>query len=295
MLKPEGIITPIITPFTQDGSFNEPVFRRLIDKLIENGVDGIFPLGTTGEFYACNTSEVERIFTATVEQVAGRVPVYAGVNHITTRGVLELVKIAEKCKVSALSVLTPMFISQTQDELYAYYKTIAAGTHLPVIVYNNQPKTNVTVFPKTIVRLAEIENIVGVKDSTGDFTNTAEYIRLTKNRNDFSVLLGRDTLIYAGLCYGAVGAIASCSNIAPRVTCDIYDYYMQGKAQEALAAQFKLASLRLATNMGTFPQVIKEGLMLLGYEVGSCLPPIDRITGEQLSKLRAVMKNMELL
>ncbi len=295
MLKPRGIITPIITPFTQDGTFNEPVFRTIIDMLIDNGVDGIFPLGTTGEFYACPPSEVETILTVAVEQVAGRVPVYAGVNHITTRGVLDLVKIAEKCNVSALSVLTPMFISQTQDELYVYYKTIAASTHLPVIVYNNQPKTNVTVIPETVARLAEIENIVGVKDSTGDFTNTSEYLRLTKDMDGFSVLLGRDTLIYAGLCHGAVGAIASCSNIAPRVTCDIYDYFMQGNAQEALAAQFKLAPLRFASNMGTFPQVIKEGLMLLGYDVGSCLPPINRITSEQLSKLRTVMKNMELL
>lgn len=295
MLKPQGIITPIITPFTQDGAFNELVFRNLIDMLIDNGVDGIFPLGTTGEFYACRASEVETIFTVAVEQVAGRIPVYAGVNHITTRGVLDLVKIAEKCNVSALSVLTPMFISQTQSELYGFYKTIAENTRLPVIVYNNQPKTNVTVSPETIARLAEIENIVGVKDSTGDFTNTAEYLRLTKDRDDFSVLLGRDTLIYAGLCHGAVGAIASCSNIAPRVTCDIYDYFMQGNMKKALEAQFRLAPLRIASNMGTFPQVIKEGLMLLGYDVGSCLSPIARITDEQLSKLRAVMKNMKLL
>lgn len=295
MLKPSGIITPIITPFTQDGSFNEPVFRQIIDMLIDNGVDGIFPLGTTGEFYACTPSEVEKILTVAVEQVAGRVPVYAGVNHITTRGVLDLVKIAEKCNVSALSVLTPMFISQTQDELYAFYKTIAASTHLPVIVYNNKPKTNVSVFPETIARLANIENIVGVKDSTGDFTNTTEYLRLTKGMADFSVLLGRDTLIYAGLCHGAVGAIASCSNIAPRITCDIYDYYMQGNVEKARMAQLTLAPLRLASNMGTFPQVIKEGLMLLGYDVGSCLPPIKRITDEELSKLRTVMKTMELL
>ena len=141
--------------------------------------------------------------------------VYAGANHITTAGAVELAKIAEEVGVDALSVLTPMFVSQTQDELLAYYTTIANATSLPIIIYNNKPKTNVTVAPATVRKLAQIKNIVGVKDSTGDMTNTEEYIRLTRDLPDFRVLVGRDTLIYAGLCYGAAGAITSCANIAP--------------------------------------------------------------------------------
>jgi 4-hydroxy-tetrahydrodipicolinate synthase len=293
--KPRGIIPPIITPFTPEGKFNEPVFRQMINYLINEGVHGIFPLGTTGEFYALSNEEVKQILKVAVEEVAGRVPVYAGANHITTKGVIELVKIAEEAGADAVSVLTPMFISQTQDEIYDHYKKIAESTYLPIIIYNNKPKTNVTVEPSTIAKLALIDNIVGVKDSTGDFTNTEEYLRLTRDNDNFSVLIGRDTLIYAGLCYGATGAIASCANIAPRITADIYDKYVSGDLTGALEAQYTLAPLRIATNMGTFPAVIKEGLIMRGFEVGKCLEPISELNPDQKEKLRNVLKEMKLI
>jgi 4-hydroxy-tetrahydrodipicolinate synthase len=293
--KPYGIIPPIITPLTKDGKVNEEVLKKLVNHLITEGVHGLFPLGTTGEFYAFNNEEVRRILEIVVKETAGRVPVYAGANHITTRGVIEIIKIAEEVGVDAVSVLTPMFVSQTQAELYEYYKTVAESTSLPIIIYNNQPKTNVAVTPETVARLAEIENIVGVKDSTGDMTNTEEYIRLTRNNDNFSVLLGRDTLIYAGLCYGGVGAIASCANVAPRIAADIYDKYVAGDLKGALEAQFELAPLRIACNMGTFPAVIKEGLVMQGFEVGKCLEPIAEITEPEKEKLKTVLRQMRLI
>lgn len=293
--KPKGIIPPIITPFKEDGSFNEPVYRQMISYLIDSGVHGVFPMGTTGEFYALNDEEYERILRVTVEEVAGRVSVYAGANHITTRGVIRLIKIAERCGVDAISVLTPMFISQTQDELYNYFATIAASTALPVVMYNNKPKTNVHITPETVARLAQIENIVAVKDSTGDMTNSAEYIRLTRNIDYFSVLMGRDTLIYAGLCYGATGAIASCANVAPRVAVDIYEKFMSGDMEGALEAQFVLAPLRIATGMGTFPEVIKEALEMQGIAAGKCLDPIAKLTPDESDRLRKVLREMKLV
>lgn len=295
MFKPYGIIPPVVTPFTDDGKFNEKAFRKIVNHLIESGVHGIFPLGTTGEFYAFDTDEIRCIFEATKDEVRGRVPIYAGASHITTRGVIERVHIAEDVGFDAVSVLTPMFISQTQDELYEYYKTIAENTKLPVIMYNNKPKTNVTIEPRTVSRLAEIDNIIGIKDSTGDFTNSAEYLRLTKDNDKFSVLIGRDTLIYAGLCSGAAGSIASCANVAPRLVADIYDKFKAGDFKGALDAQFALNPLRIACNMGTFPEVIKEGLELEGYNAGKCLPPIRPLSGEQREALRALLKDMGLI
>lgn len=295
MFKPQGVIPPIITPLTSDGKINEPVLRQMVDHLIEQGVHGLFPLGTTGEFYAFSNDEMKRILTIVKEQTAGRVPVYAGANHITTRGVVAFTQLAKEVGVDAVSVLTPMFVSQTQSEVYDFYKTIAESTDLPIIIYNNKPKTNVTVEPQTVARLAEIDNIVGVKDSTGDFTNTEEYIRLTRGNDNFHVLLGRDTLIYAGLCYGASGAIASCANVAPRIAADIYDKYMQGDLKGALEAQFTLAPLRIACNMGTFPAVIKEGLVMQGFNVGKCLEPISELKPEEKEKLRAVLSSMGLV
>ena len=295
MFKPYGIVPPIITPFTAEGKVDYPMLRKMTNHLIENGVHGVFPLGTTGEFYAFSHDEVREIFKAVKEEARGRVPVYGGANHITTRGVIEILAICEEVGVDAVSVLTPMFVSQTQDELYSFYKTIASATSLPIILYNNAPKTNVTIAPATVAKLAEIDNIVGVKDSTGDMTNVAEYIRLTRSNDNFSVMMGRDTLIYAGLCHGATGSIAATSNVAPRLVSDIYDKFVAGDLKGSLDAQFELAPLRLACSMGTFPAVIKEGLVQQGIDVGKCLEPIAELNPDEKEKLRAVLKNMGLV
>lgn len=294
-IKPKGIIPPIITPFDSEGNVNYDALKQMVNHLIEEGVHGLFPVGTTGEFYAFEDDTYRKIIETVKEATAGRVPIYAGCNHITTRGVIHQVKICEKIGVDAVSILTPMFISQTQEELYNHYRTIAESTSLPIIMYNNKPKTNVTIAPETVARLAKIENIIAIKDSTGDMTNTAEYIRLTRDNPNFSVLMGRDTLIFAALCYGASGAIASCANVAPRITADIYDKFIAGDYKGALEAQFKLAPLRIATNLATFPAIIKEGLIQEGYNVGKCLDPIGEVSEDAKQKLHKILSDMDLV
>jgi len=292
---PRGIIVPVITPFTSEGRINEPVLRKVIDFLIDNGVHGIFPMGSCGEFYGVDEDDYRRVLEIAVDQANGRVPVYAGANHITTRGTVKLIRIAEKAGVDAITVLTPMFTALSQEELYMFFKTVAESTNLPVIMYNNKPKTNLTIEPETVARLAAIANIVGIKDSTGDFTNTAEYIRLTRHLGNFSVLIGRDTLIHAALCYGATGAIASCANVAPRLTADIYDRYMAGDMAGSLEAQYRLAPLRIAFNLGSFPEVVKAALEMQGFEVGKSLDPIAELPPDKKEKLRSLLVSMEIL
>ena len=293
--SPKGIIIPVITPTDAQGNFHETAYRKLLHYFMDNGVHGIFPFGTTGEFYAFDNGFYRHVLDVTVDETRGRMDVYAGANHITPEGVIGLAKIAEACKVDALSVLTPMFVSQSQKEVALYYRTVAESTSLPIVIYNNKPKTNVTVEPSTIRELARIDNIVAVKDSTGDMTNTEEYIRLTRDNPDFCVLMGRDTLIYAALCYGATGAITSCGNVAPRIAVDIYEHHKAGRYADALEAQFKLSALRIATNMGTFPVVIKEALNLIGFEVGTCLSPILPLEDHQRARLREVLQEIGLL
>jgi 4-hydroxy-tetrahydrodipicolinate synthase len=179
--KPKGIIPAVITPLTREGKLNEKVLRQLLNYLIEGGVHGLFVVGTTGEFYGFTPEEKREIYKITVDEVLGRVPVYAGTNGITTRETVMLTQIAEECKVDAVSVLTPMFVSPSQDQLISHYHTIAENTGLPVILYNNPPKTSVSLTPGTVAKLAEIPNIVGIKDSSGEMTLTAEYIRLTQH------------------------------------------------------------------------------------------------------------------
>jgi 4-hydroxy-tetrahydrodipicolinate synthase len=284
----------MITPLTKEGTVNEKALRKLIDFLIAGGVHGIFAIGTTGEFYALSDDEYRAVLEITKDQVAGRVPVYAGANHITTRGSVKLAGIAEEVGVDALSVLTPMFISPNQDQLYTHFKTVAEAVELPIILYNNLPKTGVTITAPTVVKLADIKNIVGVKDSTGDMTLTAEYIRLTRGK-DFHVMIGRDTLIHACLCYGGAGAVAACANVAPRICADIYDKYMAGDIQGSLEAQFKLAPLRIGFTLGTFPTVIKEGLEMQGIEAGPCFDPVGPMSADEREQLKKILKQMELI
>ena len=292
---PEGIVLPVVTPTDENGLFSESRFRRLLRFWMENGVHGVFPFGTTGEFYAFDDDVLRRMIEISLEESRGRLTVYAGANHITPRGVLKLARLAEDAGAAALSVLTPMFVSQTQEELFHYYRTIAEGTPLPIIIYDNMAKTNVHVQPETVARLAEIPNIVALKDSTGDMTNMEECVRLTRHLGNFHVLMGRDTTIFAGLHYGCTGAITSCGNIAPRVAVDIYEKYIGGDMEGALEAQFRLSRLRVATNMATFPVVIKEGLRMVGQEAGDCQAPILPLNESQREKLRAVLQEIGLL
>lgn len=294
--KPHGIVVPIVTPVKQDGSFDEAAYRDLIEYLAQNGIHGVFPFGTTGEFYAHDLGFYREVLAVTKDAVHGRMDIYAGANDITTRGAAKIAKAVEEVGgIDALSVLTPMFVSQTQYEVYEYYREIASETNLPIIIYNNRPKTNVTVEPATVAKLAQIDNIIGVKDSTGDMTNTEEYLRLTRGMDNFHVMMGRDTLIYAALCYGASGAIASCANVAPKIAVDIYEKFRAGDAAGALDAQFRFAALRIATNMGTFPVVLKEALKLIGHDCGDCVKPIQPLNDEQRAKLKTVLKDMGLL
>ena len=291
---PKGIIPAMVTPLTSDGKVNEKGLRRLIDFLIDGGSHGLFVVGTTGEFYGLSPEEKKELFEITVDQTRGRVPVYAGTGAITTREAILLTRYAEEAKVDAVSVLTPMFISPTQNELIQHYTAIADSTGLPVLLYNNPPKTGVNLTAGTVAKLADVPNIVGIKDSSGDFTLSGEYIRLTRGK-DFHVLMGRDTLIHAGLCYGGKGSIAACANVAPRLVADIYDKYMAGDIKGSLEAQFKLAPLRIAFNLGTFPAVIKEGLSLLGIDVGPCMEPVGPMSDEERQQLRKILTDMGLL
>lgn len=292
---PRGIIPAVVTPLTSAGKFSEPAMRNLINYLIDGGVHGLFITGTTGEFYGLTPEEKREIYQVTLDETRGRVPIYAGTNGITTRESVMLTQLAEECGIDAVSILTPMFITPTQEQLIAHYKTIAANTSLPVLLYNNPPKTGVNLTAPTVAKLAEVPNIVSIKDSSGDLTLTAEYIRLTRGIDNFNVLMGRDTLIYGALCYGAAGSIASCANVAPRLCADIYDKYMAGDLQGSLEAQFKLAPLRIAFTIGTFPAVIKESLALLGIDVGPCMDPVGPMNDEEREKVRQVLIGMDLI
>lgn len=293
---PRGILPAMITPMTKEGKVNIPALRKLIEFLIDGGVHGIFSIGTTGEFYALTNAEYQEILEVTVDQVKGRVPVYAGANAIGTRQCTELASIASKVGgIDALSVLTPYFIGMTQQEMYNHFAAIANSTDMNIILYDNAPKTHLTIKPATVEKLAAVPNIVGIKDSTGDLTNTADIIKRTRDNESFHVMMGRDSLIHAALSYGATGAVAATANVAPKLVSSIYNKYVAGDIAGSLEDQYKLVPLRIAFGLGSFPTVIKEALELMGIEAGPCAMPTGVMTAEEKEQLKRVLIEMELL
>ncbi len=291
--QPKGIIPAMVTPVTSEGKINVEALRKLTNYLIDGGVHGLFPVGSQGEFYALTFEEKKQIIEIVVEETKGRVPVYAGTGAITTREAVALTKMAEAAGASAVSVVTPYFIRPNDAEIMEFYTAVAKATRLPVILYNNVGRTGVNISADFVVRASKIENIVGIKDSSGDLTLTAEYIRRTDG--NFSVLAGRDTLIYGTLCYGGKGAIAATANVAPKVIVEIYEAFMVGDMKRSLQAQFRLAPLRLAFDLGTFPVVIKEALNLIGIDAGIGIPPVGGIDSKAKTELKEILKNMGLL
>jgi len=290
---PKGILPAVVTPFSENEHINEKALRTLIDYLVDNGVHGLFVVGSQGEFFSLSRQEKKSVMEITVDQVAGRVPVYAGTGAVTTREVIELNEIAEKAGVDAVSIITPYFIKPSQDELYEHYKAIAKATKLPILLYSNPARAGVTLSVSLVERLADIENIVGIKDSSGDMTLTDEYIRSTLDK-EFYVLAGRDTLILATLMYGGYGSIAASANVAPKLVASIYDYFVEGDFEKAKQAQRALAPLRIAFDLGTFPVVIKEALKIIGIDAGPARAPIKGLSQEKKEELKQILKNMNL-
>ena len=293
MLQPYGIIPAMVTPLTKQDELNEPALRRLTNFVIENGVHGVFVTGSQGEFWAFSEAEKQRTWEVVVEETNQRVPVYAGSAAVTTREAVKLTRLAEKVGIDAVSVLTPYFINPNQDELYEHYRAIAAATNLPVILYTNPDRTNVKIPTSLLTKLAKIENIVGIKDSSGDLTLTTDYLAATPT--EFSILMGRDTMIFAGLLHGAKGAIAATANVVPALVVSIYELLKKGDLAGARKAQEALAPLRMAFTWGTFPVVIKEALDLLGMEGGPARMPVGPMSEAQRERLKVLLTEYQLI
>lgn len=289
-----GVIPPIVTPVDRDGRVEERGLRRMVEHVIGGGVHGILSLGSTGEFFGLDFEEQRRALGITLHQAAGRVPVYAGIGAVSTRECVRAAAMAEGEGAQAVTMLPPMFLSPNDEELYRHFRAVADSTRLPVLLYNNPDRMNVNISASLLERLADVPNIVGAKDSSGDLVLTAEYIRRTRSKA-FRVLAGRDVLILATLVYGGVGCVAATANVVPSLVAEIYEKFKAGDLAGALEAQFRLAPLRLAFGLGSFPVVIKEALNLLGLEVGEPILPNTPCTEANRAKLREILVGMGAL
>jgi 4-hydroxy-tetrahydrodipicolinate synthase len=288
-----GIIPAMVTPMKTDESLDEATLRAHVERLIEAGIHGLFPTGSQGEFYALSTREKERIWCVVVEQCAGRVPVIAGTGVASTLEVQALNNVAAQCGVDAVSIITPFFITPSREELYKHYLQIADKSAIPIFLYNNPGRTQVSLDASLVGQLAQHPMIVGIKDSSGDLTQTMDIIRQTSST--FKVLMGKDSLILAGLICGACGAVAATANVVPKLVLDIYQAHQSGDITRAWAVQKQLLPLRLAFEWGTFPVVIKSALDLIGVGGGPARRPVGSMSNSELNRLRQTLQKMGIL
>ena len=293
----KGVIVPIITPIDENEKIDEKRMRAQVDYVIEGGVSGILAFGSNGEFYVVEEDEMERGLKIMLSQADGRVPVYFGIGAISTKKCVRLAKMAAAAGAAGISILQPMFLKPTESELFRHFQTVAeAVPDTPVLLYNNPGRVGYTMSGNLVERLAhEVENIVGMKDTSGDMTQTAEFIRRTRDV-DFKVFGGKDTLLYASLCHGAVGGVCTAGNFMPELITDIYNKFVAGDVAGALEAQFKLNPVRLSMDGASFPVAAKDMANLRGLDVGvPYTPNLPTPEGPALERIKAEMKKAGLI
>lgn len=296
-LEIKGIIPPVVTPMNADETVNIPELRNQVERQIAGGVHGIFPFGTNGEGYILSLKEKEEILEATIDQVKGRIPVYAGTGCISTKDTIYMSKRAEEMGADALSIITPSFALASQKELYDHYVEVAKHVNIPIVLYNIPARTGNKLLPETVAKLAkDVDVILGAKDSSGDRDNLKAYIDLTRDvGKDFSVLAGNDGNILFCLQNGGKGGIAGRANLWPATVASIYDHFVAGELEAAEAAQAEIAKIQPVFKFGNPNTIIKKAVNLLGYPVGDCRRPFNYLCDEGVEALKAVLKDTENL
>lgn len=288
----KGIISPILTPMNEDETLNLEELRVQVDRMIDNGIHGIFPFGTNGEGYILTAEEKKLVVETVVDQTNGRVPVYAGTGTLSTKETIEQSKMAQAAGADILSIITPSFAAASQDELYTHYKAVAEAVDMPIVLYNIPARTGNALTPATIGRLAEIENIIGAKDSSGNFANILGYVDAGKKKTngEFYTLSGNDQLIIWTLLAGGTGGIAGCANVYPQTMASIYDLFMEGKIEEAKKANESIQSFRACFKYGNPNTIVKTATRLLGHNVGPCRAPFNQVPEEGIEAIKKVLE-----
>lgn len=291
-----GIFVPLVTPVNESGAIDDARLCEQVDYVIDHGVDGILAFGSNSEFYMFEDEEMLEATKSILKRVAGRVPVVFGIGHIRTSRCVELAKRASDLGVDGLAVLQPMFIAPTQEALYNHFSTIAvavAGT--PVLIYNNPGRTGYAVSTDVIVRLAhDVQNIVGIKDSSGNITVIEELVRRCSDI-PFAVFAGKDTIVFPALCCGADGAVCSTANLFPDLVCGIYDAFQTGDYRMSRERQYKLNPIRLSQDAASFPAATKDMANLMGMRVGPSILPTEATSGPALEGMKAALRDADYL
>lgn len=286
----KGVIVPMVTPFNRDEeqSINYEAAEQLLEKLISEGADGIFTFGSNGEFHVCSPDEKIKFSKFIIEKTADRLPVYVGTGACSTKEALYMSCEAEAVGANALSVINPYFLGISDQQLIEYFKTVAASVKIPVLLYNIPKGTGKNISKEVVEQLVTIENIKGIKDSSGNIDNLKDYLDAAAG-HDVDVLVGSDGKISEAHALGAQGAIAGTANLITKVVVDLWKALEVGNAEEAARLQAEIEPIRDILHLGSTPQTLKRSLELAGYPVGPARFPVTEVTEDIDEKIYVML------
>lgn len=284
----KGSGVALVTPMHSDTSINFIELEKMINFHIKNKTDAIIVCGTTGESATLADTEKEALIQFVVKEVNGKIPVIAGTGSNSTAHCIKLSRTAEKLGCNALLVVTPYYNKTSQEGLCYHYKTVASSVRLPIILYNVPSRTGVDITPETCLKLSEIENIVAIKEASGDISKIAKISAIC--RGNLHVYSGNDDQTLPVLSLGGIGVISVFANIFPKEMHDINELYFCGKINESRELFLRYLDMMNVLFCDVNPVPVKEALNILGFNCGRCRLPLFRLNSENKDKLRNLLK-----
>ena len=289
-----GVIVAIVTPFTEDGKLDEESLRRITSYLLEKGVHGIMTTGGNGEGPHLLREERKAVTQIVVEVVKGQIPVIAGTAACSTMETILLTEDAVEVGADAAIVTPPFYFTLPDNYLYEHYERLAASVDIPIIVYNNPLYTGNNLQPGLIARLADIDGIIGLKQSNADLGQLVEVIRLVGDK--ISVLTGIDSQFYPSLCAGSKGIFSTAACVVPQQMVDLFNAFEKGNHKAASAIHMKLQDLnRFFEYDPGYVAPCKESLIMLGLPAGPVRAPLPHLTEQQRAQIRQALLHLGLL
>ena len=285
--QPRGVLPALVTPFTRGEAVDETALRALVRHVLPH-VDGVVPCGTTGEFIYLTPDEQKQVIEIVVDEVAGRVPIVAGAGAPSTRQAVQLARAAQAAGASACLVVTPYFLHPSDKGIYQHFYEVASAVDIPIVLYNI-PQVVDAYLPRTVVEdLADIPNIIALKDSSGNLTYTMEVLEMTKGR--FNVLIGHDEVVLPALAGGCSGMILASAQVFPEVWQQVYSGVQQGDLDTARELQFSVQKLARIFCRHGGAVAVKAALNMMGVKVGRPRRPLRRQGGVLINEVRAEIR-----
>ena len=286
----KGIIAYPITPFTTEGTVDLKIYRQLLERMLLAGVHAVAPLGSAGVLPYLSDQEREAIVVATMEQVAGRVPVMIGVSGLTTERVVHHARFAEKQGAKAVMIIPMSYWKLTEAEIFKHYETVSSAISLPIMAYNNPATGGLDMAPEFLAKLLKIPNVTMIKESTGDVNRLHRLVQTAGE--DVAFYNGSNPLALDAFIAGARGWCTAAPNLIPQLNLDLYAMIERGNLPEALAVFRKQLPLLQFIVQGGLPRTVAAGLEILGVDAGALRAPLAELPKEDKERLAGILKSL---